>query len=66
MYIETEPIKVTFIVNYVTLSSQSVLHNMLQYKGLFPSRLHVLKIIQPFFLFQAPPRKCTRVFSSIT
>lgn len=48
MYIETEPIKVTFIVNYVTLSSCSVLHNMLQYKGLFPSRLHVLKIIQPF------------------
>lgn len=49
MYIETEPIKVTFIVNYVTLSSRSVLHNMLQYKGLSPSRLHVLKIIQPFF-----------------
>lgn len=48
MYIETEPIKVTFIVNYVTLSSCSVLHNMLQYKGLFPSRLQVLKIIQPF------------------
>lgn len=49
MYIETEPIKVTFIVNYVTLSSCSVLHNMLQYKGLSPSRLRVLKIIQPFF-----------------
>lgn len=49
MYIETEPIKVTFIVNYVTLSSCSVLHNMLQYKGLFPSRLQVLKMIQPFF-----------------